>query len=104
MVDMFFEYLNKLFGSGLEFATYAFPLVLLFFLFRGLRDMWNEGTLLNNLSICVFSLGGLALAVYHFFNEGSLWVGLLITLGGVFVGIQVNDRFLQKNKKNDDDD
>jgi len=104
MVDMFFEYLNKLFGSGLEFAMYAFPLVLLFFLFRGLRDMWNEGTLSNVLSMWVFSLGGLALAGYYMSNEGSLWVGLLIAVGGVFVAFQVNDRFLQKNKKNDDDD
>ena len=100
MVDMFFEYLEIAFNDEVvQFFYYFFPLVLAIFFIKRLHAMWNEGTLLNNLPICVFSLGGLALAGYHFFNEGSLWVGFLIGLGGVFVGIQVNDRFYKKTKK-----
>ena len=62
---MLIEYVDTLLGSRFKFFMYALPLVLLFFLLRSFRDMWDEGTFVRQ----VFDASGILLV-----RNGSMTV------------------------------
>ena len=104
MVDFVFEYIDALLVSGFEFFKLALPLIILYFLITKLRDMWDEGYFFEFLFMAVVQGGGMAVAGYHLYDGGSVWVSILISLVALFIAFNLSAKLWppEKNKNNDE--
>ncbi len=98
MVNEIFEYLDTLIASGWNFFILLLPLIVVYAIFRAFRTIYRDGELLWVLINMVFIFGGLGLAFYAYTQGAPWWLGILIGLVGMFLGLNISDRFMPKKK------
>ena len=103
MLDFFMEYMDELITSGWSFFTMALPLVIIYFVFHRIREIYREGDLLWVSIMGGTQIGNLALGFYLITQGKPLWLVLLIGLAGVALSFRISDRFMPKKKDTDDE-
>ena len=84
MIEVLFEYIGELISTGYGFFILALPLILLFFAWRRLKEMREEGFLPTFIAAFIIVGSSMGLSVYYlFYNNGNFWIGFLITIIGI---------------------
>lgn len=103
MLEIFMEYMDYLITSGGAFFIAALPLVIIYFFFHRIREIYREGDLLS-VSINVgMQIGIIALAFYLIDQGTPFWLVLLVGFASLTLSFRISDRFMPKKKDTDDE-
>jgi hypothetical protein len=103
MLEGLFNYIGNTIGAGYNFFVLALPLILLFLLWRRLKEMREEGFLPTFIAAVIIIGSSIGLSVYYcLYNDGNFFVGFLISFIGVALWSYVERKFTSKYYNSDD--
>ena len=103
MLEGLFNYIGNTIGAGYNFFVLALPLILLFLLWRRLKEMREEGFLPTFIAAVIIIGSSIGLSVYYcLYNDGNFFVGFLISFIGVALWSYVERKFTSKYYISDD--
>tara|TARA_B100000768_G_C11259811_1_gene368235 strand:+ start:885 stop:1148 length:264 start_codon:yes stop_codon:yes gene_type:complete len=83
-----------------SFFVLAFPLILLFFAWRSIKQMRKDGFLPSFIAACLTVGSTMGLSFYYLLaHNGNVWICILINISGVSLWAFVDKKFTSKYYK-----